>query len=77
MVEKAIAAVVDAMKAQPLVLAMLVIYVVSLGATIYIILEVANAARVREERRDVMLSEITKSCLNRESSNASDDPSHR
>jgi hypothetical protein len=66
MIEKLAVATVDAMKTQPLAVALVVINILFLAASGYIIVEVSGAYRVREERRDQLLSQITKSCFDKE-----------
>jgi hypothetical protein len=66
MIEKIAVAAVDAMKTQPLAVALVVMNMLFLAASGYVIVEVSGAYRVREERRDQLLSQITKSCFDKE-----------
>jgi hypothetical protein len=61
--EKLAATVIDAMKAQPLAVALVVINILFLAASGYILEKVADATRVREERQNQLLGQIAKRCF--------------
>jgi flagellar biogenesis protein FliO len=62
MVSKAIQAVSDSMKAQPLALALILINLLFIGAGVWVLRDVALNARERAENESQILAQILRDC---------------
>jgi hypothetical protein len=62
-VGKVASTTVESLKSQPLALALVIINVLFLLGGLYALHDLAQAMRVRDERKDQLLAELAKDCI--------------